>query len=203
MPVARCPPTYRLASLLTPSVVLLAGPHSPVPLGQSPGNGLQKRIETSETVSFGLPSSRRRPGRCRAVARALPCQIWRCAGICSSTTMKPGCWPDLCTRVGHAVVECIKVFPEVRRERCTARRSCPTRPVCSVPIRQVCIQEVVAQLGGCIVQFRHAVRRVWTERCWVLTVRSGVSTFVSSFHGKLKVIKTSHKPGLESTTADH
>ena len=38
------------------------------------------------------------------------------AGICSSTTTKPGCGPDLCNGIGHAVVQRVEVLAEVRRE---------------------------------------------------------------------------------------
>ena len=75
------------------------------------------------------------------------------AGMCSSTTMKPGCGPDLC-RVGHAVVQGVKVLAALRCQH-ELLADQVQHVLFGLGIGQIGVQEVVPQTLGSFLQILH------------------------------------------------
>ena len=131
--------------------------------------GYRERIEAPERYLPGRPSSRRRHGRCRAVARGLPCRTWLFAGICSRTIDEAGlrarfCEPGdrSCSRTAH---------------RSSCRSAAESVNCCGDQVKHVLLGLGVAQIGvqemlprrmiGRLLQIIHADKRESTARCWV------------------------------------
>ena len=128
----------------------LAGPHSPDPLGQCLGSGLQKRIEASERYLAIRPVVRCIPEDVEQLLARFLVKLGVCRNMLQHDD-EAGLRARLVNQVGHAVVQRIEVLAEMRRKG-VLRGDHVQNVLLALGIAQVGIQEMLVQLGGGLLQ---------------------------------------------------